>query len=154
MIAILALEKMRKAFKLSNLTGKERVLCYVWVLNLFTEWRPGRFHEALWCNDGNGRVMEMLFWQQTLNGKELACSGLVLVWTKLNLVIDIRYRDKSNKLCMPAQRGVGRRHETVIQNQKSCSKWISFFISFFLIKEKRRRSVRADASSLLVGDVA
>lgn len=98
MIAILALEKMRKAFKLSNLTGKERVLCFVRVRNLFTERRPGRFHEALWCNDGKGRVMEMLFWQQTLNGKELVCRGLVWVWKKLNLFLDIRYRDKCNEL--------------------------------------------------------
>lgn len=30
MIAIPALEKMRKAFKLSNMTVKERVLYFVW----------------------------------------------------------------------------------------------------------------------------
>lgn len=34
MIAIPALEKMRKAFKLSNMTGIERVLYFVWVHNL------------------------------------------------------------------------------------------------------------------------
>ena len=60
---------------------------------------------------------------------------------------------------MPAQRGVGRRHETVIQNWKLKLFKVNQFLHFFFFslykrKKKRRRSARTDASSLLVGDVA
>lgn len=44
MIAIPALEYMKKAFKPSNMTGKEKGLYFVLVLILFTEWQPEKYH--------------------------------------------------------------------------------------------------------------
>lgn len=37
---------MSKAFKLSNMTGKEKGLYFVLVLILFTEWQPEKYHNG------------------------------------------------------------------------------------------------------------
>ncbi len=61
MIAIPAVEKMRKAFKLSNMTGKERVLYFVWVLNLFTEWQTEKYYNGTMMQSLEGSVIGVLF---------------------------------------------------------------------------------------------
>lgn len=52
MIAIPVLEYVRKAFKPSNMTSKEKGLYSVLVLILFTEWQPEKYH--------NGTLMQSL----------------------------------------------------------------------------------------------
>lgn len=61
MTAISILEEMRGAFKLSNMTGRERVLYFVWIPNLFTEWQPEKYYNGIFDEKFEGECYRESF---------------------------------------------------------------------------------------------